>query len=158
MDKIVLRRFRNEIVFKDDFDAGNKGWALNYWGSYNPQKTNRIENSTMIFEATESDLADTRKEFGAYIDLRNGIYRGYTYEIICKVKSAEHTTMQFMLWLHDTLGGASSINTPLGTPSTSGETIKLEFEVNVTEAIRIHLHNKAGEGKILVNGVVVRKI
>lgn len=112
----------------------------------------------MIFEATESDLVDPRKEFGAFIDLRNGIYRGFTYEIICKVKSEENTTMKFMLWLHDTLGGASSINSLLETPATSGETIKLKFEVNVTEAIRIHLHNRAGEGKILVDEVVVRKI
>jgi len=147
-----------KIVFKDDFHAGNKGWFLNYWSSNNPQKTNRIENSVMIFEANESDLLDPRREFGAYIDLRDRIYRECTYEVSCKVKSEKQTTMQFKLWLHDTKGKVSNVETPLRTPSTLGETIKLEIKANTTEAIRIHLHNKAGEGKILLNEVVVRKI
>jgi hypothetical protein len=158
LDKLLLNRFKNEIVFKDDFHAGNKGWILNYWRSKNPLKTNRIENSIMIFEATENDLVNSNKEFGAYIDLRNGIYRDCSYEISCKVKSEKETTMQFKLWLHDTKGGASNIETPLKTPSTSGEILKLKIKANVTEAIRIHLHNKAGEGKILVEEVVARNI
>jgi hypothetical protein len=157
LDKFLLQRSGGELIFKDDFDTGNKGWTLNYWGSNNPTKTNRIENSTMIFEATDSDLPNQQKEFGAYFDLKNGIYQGNTYEVSCKVRSENHTTMQFKLWLHDTHGGANIV-TPLKTPQNSFEIVKLNIVANQTEAIRIHLHNKAGTGKILVEEVVVRKL
>jgi hypothetical protein len=155
-DKSFLKRIKGEIVFIDRFNAGNRGWRLNYWGSRNPQKTNRIENSFMVFEATESD--SVKGEFGACFDLRNGIYQGNKYEVTCKVKSDENTTMQFRLWLHDTTGGDSSIRTNFKTPSTKLEEFKLGFTANETEAIRIHLHNKAGVGRIIVDEVVVRKI
>lgn len=156
-DKFLLTRFGTKVVFEDDFESGNKGWELNYW-TINTPKTNRIENSAMIFEANENELMDPRKEFGAFIDLRNGIYRDYKYEVSCSVRSEENTTMQFRLWLHDSIGGASSINTPWIIPPVSGEVIKLDFVANSTEAIRIHLHIKAGEGIIIVNEVFVRKI
>lgn len=156
VDRLLISR--GGLIFKDDFKIGNKGWRLNYWGSNNPTKTNRIENSTMIFEATESDLPTPAKEFGAYFDLRGGIYQGNAYEVSCKVRSEKETTMQFKLWLHDTVGGISNIVTPLRTPQNNFEIIKLKFVANQTEAIRIHLHNKAGEGQILVDEVVVRKI
>jgi len=145
-----------EIVFIDRFNAGNKGWNLNYWGSHNPRKTNRIENSSMVFEATESDLKD--EAFGAYFDLTDGIHQGNEYEVNCKVKSDENTTMEFSLWLHDTTGGDSNINTNSRTPSTKFEEFKLGFTANKHEAIRIHLHNKPGLGRIIVDEVVARKI
>ena len=158
IDRLLLSRSENEIIFKDDFDSGNKGWALNYWGSNDPIKTNRIENSTMIFEATEVELHSRKKEFGAYFDLRNGIYTGNNYEISCKVKAIDNTTMQFSLWLHDTHGSSSSL-TPMRTPNiASFEIIKLNFTATGTQAIRIHLHNKAGAGQILVDNVLVKKL
>jgi hypothetical protein len=156
IDRFFLKRTKGEIVFIDRFNAGNKGWILNYWGSHDRQKTNRIENSSMVFEATENDLVSGA--FGAYFDLRNGIYQGNEYEVSCKVKSDENTTMEFSLWLHDTTGGDSSITTDSKTPSTSFEEFKLGFTANETQAIRIHLHNKPGIGRVIVDEVVVRKI
>lgn len=158
IDKFFLKKMRGEIVFKDEFNAGNKGWQMNYWGSNNPQKTNRIENSYMVFEATESDLTNSKKEFGAYIDLKNGIYQGNEYEVICRVAADANTTMQFRLWLHDTRGSSSSIQTNYITPTEKISTLSLKFTSNKTNAIRIHLHNKAGLGKIKVKEVIVKKI
>lgn len=158
IDKFFLKKIRGEIVFKDEFSSGNKGWQMNYWGSNNPQKTNRIENSYMIFEAEDIDLIDQKKEFGAYIDLKNGIYQGNEYEVICKVAADANTTMQFRLWLHDTKGGSSNIQTNYITPTEKISTLNLKFTSNETNAIRIHLHNKAGSGKIKVKEVIVKKI
>lgn len=160
LDRFLLNKFRREIIFEDDFDSTSKGWYLNYWGSTNPQKTNRIENSLMIFEANENELVDPKKEFGAYVDVRNGIYQGYTYEISCKVKSDIETTMGFQLWVHDTTGGISSVWEPskFFSPQTSFREIKLKFIATSTGAIRVHLHNKAGKGRILVDNVSVVKV
>lgn len=158
LDRFFLGRTKDEVIFIDKFDAGNKGWNLNHWRSQNPKKTNRIENSSMVFEATESDWPDKRNENGANLNLRNGIYQGNKYEVMCRVKSVENTTMQFRLWLHDTTGGDSSKATDFETPPAQFKEVKLEYTANETEAIRIHLHCKAGAGKIIVDEVVVRKI
>jgi hypothetical protein len=150
---------KGEIVFIDKFDTDNKGWNLNHWKSNNPQKTNRIENPYMIFEATESDWP-IRNENGANFNLRKGLEQGKKYEVVCKVRSDKNTTMQFRLWLHDAKlhGAGNSIKTDFKTPSTEFEEFKLEYTANETEAMRIHLHNKAGAGRIIVDEVVVRKI
>lgn len=150
-----------EIIFDDDF-VNNRGWFLNYWGTTNPSKTNRIENSMMIFEAEEEELLSTKKEFGAYIDLKNGIRESVTYEIHCKVKSDINTTMGFQIWVHDTLGGnpAVSVKEPshFYLPDRNYKTIKLRYRANSTNAIRIHLHNKGGKGKILVDKITVYRL
>lgn len=154
---------KKELVFEDDFD-NNKGWILNYWGTTNPSKTNRIENSMIIFEANEDELLHPKKEFGAYIDLKNGIHEGSIYEITCKVKSELGTTMKFQLWLHDNvIGNNSSMRTvkypnALEIPDSNFKEIKLRFVATVTNGIRIHLHNKGGRGKILVDKVTVSRI
>lgn len=163
LDKLFMFGRNKELIFKDDFNA-NQGWQLNYWGTTNPQKTNRIENSTIIFEANENELKNANKEFGAYYDLKNGIYEGYTYEVCCKVKSDPNTTMKFQLWLHDNvIGNRSSMRTKkmpeeLETPSINFEEIKTRFVATATNGIRIHLHNKGGLGKIYVKEVAVYKV
>ncbi|MHB8067795.1 MAG: hypothetical protein ACYDIC_07840 [Desulfobaccales bacterium] len=156
-DKIFLRSLKGVVIFRDKFDSGNQGWSLNFWGSKNPDKTNRIEKSMLIFEATEDELNNENKEYGAYFDLKNGVYKGNRYEIACKVRADENTTMQFRLWLHDTRG-RSNCATSFLVPSKKSEKIKLEFTANETEAIRIHLHCKAGTGRIIVEEVLVKKI
>jgi len=163
LDKFFMQGKNKELIFKDDFNT-DQGWQLNYWGTTNPAKTNRIENSTMIFEAREDELQNANKEFGAYFDLKNGIYEGYTYEVCCKVKSDPNTTMKFQLWLHDNVvGNRSSMRTKkmpeeFKTPSNDFKEIKARFIATVTNGIRIHLHNKGGFGKIYVKEVVVYKV
>lgn len=158
LDKFFLKRVKEEIIFKDNFDSGNKGWNLNYWGSNNPNKTNRIENSAMIFEANENELKDSKKEYGAYLDFKSGIYRGNQYEVSCKVRGESNTTMQFLLWLHDTRSENTSIKTEYIVPTKKIQIVKLKFTSNVTEAMRIHLHNKSGLGKIFIDEVIIKKI
>lgn len=163
LDKFFMQKKNKELIFKDDF-SNEQGWQLNYWRTTNPEKTNRIEDSTMIFEAREDELLNEKKEFGAYYDLKNGIYEGYTYEVICKVKSDPGTTMKFQLWLHDNVvGNRSSMRTAkspeeLETPSNDFQEIKIKFVATATNGIRIHLHNKGGLGKIYVKDVTVYKI
>ncbi len=150
------------IIFEDDF-TDNKGWFLNYWGTTNPAKTNRIENSMIIFEATEDDLLHPSKEFGAYIDLRNNIKEGEVYEVSCSVKAELGTTMKFQLWVHDNIvGNKLSMRTEkypikLKTPSARFKEVKLRFVATSTNGMRIHLHNKGGKGRIFVKKVIVLK-
>lgn len=150
-----------EIIFEDDF-INDRGWFLNYWGTTNPNKTNRIENSTMIFEANNEEVLNQNNEYGAYIDLRNGILNGQTYEIICKLKSETDTTMGFQLWVHDTRGGNMDVSKKepksFYTPKNIYRELRLKYTANSTNAIRIHLHNKAGVGKIIVDKIMVLKI
>lgn len=94
-DRKFLMGKEGILIFEDKFESIGSGWFLNYWGSNNPSKTNRIENGAMIFEATESELQNDNKEFGAYYNLSNGIFEGNEYEVICKVKSDPGTTMRF---------------------------------------------------------------
>lgn len=163
-DRFFLKARKKERIFEDDFLNNNNGWLLNYWGSTNPGKTNRIENSMMIFEANKNELFNQDGEFGAYFDLKNGIYEGLTYEVSCLVKSDPNTTMQFQLWLHDNvLGNNSSLRSKkypvkFETPGTKFKEIKVKFVATATNGIRIHLHNKGGLGKIYVDKVSVMKI
>lgn len=158
LDKFFLSKSYGEIIFKEEFRTGGKGWFLNYWGSKNPQRTNRIESSGMVFEAIEGELENENSEYGACFDLKNGIYQGNKYEVICKVYSEKGTTMKFRLWLHDTIGGEANVQTPYRTPGSNIETLKLEFIATGTNALRIHLHAKAGLGKIIVREVIVKKV
>jgi hypothetical protein len=158
IDKTFLKFFKTQIIFRDkNFNA----WFLNYWGSKNQHKTNRIENEQLIFEATAEDLENDENQFGAFYDLRNGIYEGNKYEISCQVKSENNCTMKFQLWVHDTVGGpGKSIifpNTPI-TPKETWETIKVIYIAGTTNALRIHLHNYGGQGRIIVKEVLVRKV
>jgi predicted membrane protein len=158
-DKKILSKTINEIVFLENFKPYNNGWNLNYWGSTNPSKTNKIENGEMIFEADNNEWINNNNENGAYFDLRNGIYEGNKYLVSCKLKSTKNTTMGFRLWLHD-IEGNSSVVYPKDffTPDEKNETVELEFTATKTNGIRIHLHNKAGLGKIIIKEVKVIKI
>ncbi len=158
-DKALLQKLGKTTIFEDEFDFGNKGWALNYWGSNNPDKTCRIENSSIVFQAEEADLVDTRKEYGAYFDLKNGIYEGSKYEVSCWVKSEQGTTMGFKLWVHDTMGhNDGKFPANFYMPGVDFEEVKLGFTGTSSQGLRIHLHNKAGSGKILVDKVRVIKV
>lgn len=159
IDKTLLKRAKKEIIFEDDFSFGNKGWKLNYWSSNDQDKTCRIEHASMIFEAEDSDLVDKRKENGAYFDLTNGVYENSRYEISCWVKSSKNTTMGFKLWVHDKQGNADmKFPASFFTPGREYKEIKVTFIGTKSQALRIHLHYKAGKGKIFVNKVVVTKI
>lgn len=158
IDRKLLQKLGKTIIFKDDFDS-DQGWLLNYWGSNNPNKTCRFEDSSMVFEADETALMDDRKEYGAYYDLTSGIYEGSKYEISCWVKSEEKTSMGFKLWVHDTRN-QNGIKFPARfyTPGSDLEEIKVGFTATSSQALRIHLHNKAGTGKIIVDKVLVTKV
>lgn len=157
--KYLIKKRKKEIVFEDDFDFGNKGWQLNYRGSNNPDKTCRIEQSSMVFEAEDSDLTNPRKENGAYIDLESGFYQGSRYEISSWVKSSENTRMGFKLWVHDKLGKAEmKFPAKFYTPGNEYEEVKVGFIATQSQALRIHLHYKAGKGKIFVDRVKVVKV
>jgi len=158
VDRLLLKSKRTELIFEDTF-ASNLGWNLNYWGSTNPSKTNRIDNSQMIFEATPSEVTNKDGFFGAFFDLRNGIYQGNLYEVTCFVRSTANSTMGFQLWLHDTTGNSSLLTPekPL-TPPTSGQEVSLKWKATNSNAMRIHLHCKAGVGSIIVEKVAVYKI
>jgi hypothetical protein len=159
IDKLLLKKLKREVIFKETFTSIKIGWHLNYWGTSNPKKTNRIENSMMIFEAEESELTHESKCFGAYYDLRTSIYDGYKYEVSCKVFAGPNTTMGFQLWLHDTRGN-NEVFMPIKqeAPSTSIQTITAIYTANDSGGIRIHLHNKGGKGNIYIKEITVTKI
>ena len=156
IDRKILSRLISETVFFDNFSK-DIAWVLNYWGSTNPQKTNRIQNGNMIFEAIQGEWPNQNYENGAYIDLRNGIIEGLSYTIKCRVKSSIGSTMGFKLWLHD-IKGNNSMTTPIAfetPPSDNYKEFSLIFKATETNGIRLHLHCKAGEGFIVVDSVKV---
>ena len=160
LNRYVISRLFSEVIFREDFSSNANFWAMNYWGSTNANKTNRIENNRMIFEAlpTEWAWSGSPGQGGAYYDLRTGIVKGLNYIIECKVKSAPSTTMKFQLWLHDTVE-KNSVRGEVETPPTNDyKTYTLKFKATDSQAIRIHLHCFAGQGQIIVDEVrVVRK-
>ncbi len=156
-DKKVLSRLISETVFFDDFDKDNYAWIFNYWGSTNPQKTNRIQNGCMVFEANQNEWPNQNFQNGALIDLRNGIIEGLNYTVKCKVKSSLNSTMGFKLWLHD-IKENNSMTNPIAfetPPSDDYKEYSLTFKATETNAIRIHLHCKAGVGFLEVDSVKV---
>jgi len=160
INKYIISRLFSETIFKEDFSSNANFWAMNYWGSTNPHRTNRIENNQMIFEALPSEWAWSGGpgQGGAYHDLRTGIVSGFTYIVECKVKSTPSTTMRFQLWLHDT-EEKNTVRGEIETPPVDDfKTYKLKFKATDSRAIRIHLHCYAGQGRIIVDEVrVVRK-
>lgn len=158
IDKFLLRGGKNTI-FLERFGAPRVGWILNYWGSNNPTKTARFESSNLIFEAQNSDLTDSRHENGAYFDLTNGIYQGNTYEVSCKVRADQGSTMSFQLWVHD-VQGQNDVKYPttLVTPTETYQTLRVRFVATASQGLRVHLHTRAGTGKIYVNEVKVVKL
>ncbi len=162
-DKKYLNKKEGVVIYEHDFRYGDSGWVKNYWGSTNPQKTNRIENQSMIFEATPGELLHENKEFGAYHDLSDGIYEGNEYEVSCVVRSEPDTTMKFQIWIHDDITGNGSTRRARfpeqpETPAETLKTIRTRFVASNTNAMRIHLHNIGGNGKIIIESVKVVKL
>lgn len=159
LDRKIFSKLITENIFLEDFKNNIHTWGLNYWGSTNPKKTNRIENGMMIFEASSNEWRQNL-EGGACYDLHNNIINGRSYEISCKVKASSDCTMGFKLWVHDVVG-EKSLNIPNDfevPPSNSFKEYKLSFTATNSNAIRIHLHCKAGKGRIMINEVkVIRK-
>ncbi len=154
-----LKKARDTIVFVDEFDFSNKGWVLNYWGSNDPDKTCHFDNSMLIFEALPNDLHNSKGENGAYYDLFQGMYEGSKYEISCWVRSEQNTTMGFKLWVHDTTGkNERKFPANFYTPGLAPEEIKVGFTGTKSDGLRIHLHTRAGSGRIVVDKVKVVKI
>jgi hypothetical protein len=111
----------------------------------------------MVFEAIQNEWPTQNFENGAYIDLRNGIIEGLNYTIKCKVKSSLGSTMGFKFWLHD-IKGNNSMTNPIAfetPPSDDYKEYSLTFKATKTNAIRIHLHCKAGVGFLMVDSVKV---
>ncbi|MDW3209599.1 MAG: hypothetical protein R8N23_07025 [Reichenbachiella sp.] len=159
IDRLVLAKIKKELIFKENF-TNPTSWSLNYWGTKNPNKTNRIQDNKMIFEAAPEELIDPNNFFGACYDLKNGIFNGNKYEVSCQVAATKNATMKFQLWLHDTKGGNSSVKYPITPtiPTEEGETIGVKFIATETNAMRIHLHCQGGSGRITVNEVSVNKV
>jgi hypothetical protein len=160
LNKYILSRLIHEVIFIDKFTSKAIYWAMNYWGSTNPQKTNRIENNQMIFEAQAHEWAwkGNPGQNGALYDLRAGITKDLFYTVECMVISTPGTTMQFRLWLHDTEGNHSVITEPETPPTDKPKRYSLRFKATETRAMRIHLHCFAGQGRIIVSEVrVIRK-
>lgn len=75
------------------------------------------------------------------------------------VKSDKNTTMGFKLWVHDTLGQAEmKFPANFYTPGIEYEEVKTGFITTKSQALRIHLHSKAGKGKIYVDKVIVVRV
>lgn len=161
IDRLLLRNIRRSLIFDDDFSI-NKGWHLNYWGTTNPSKTNRIENGSMIFEAKPEEVNNNQHEYGAFFDIKNGIYNDEKYEIICQIKSERNCSMKFQLWVHDTIGENPQVNVKEPkypyTPPNEADTIKLNYRANESNALRIHLHALPGDGKIIVERLLIYKV
>lgn len=150
----IFGKLISETIFVEDFKSSKNYWNLNFWGSTNPSKTNRIENNEMIFEANPDEWQNN-SEGGAYLDLRNGIQQGLTYHISCKAKSTSGTTMAFRLWLHDAMGKQSATTNWETPPSNQYKTYDLKYHTTDSQAIRIHLHCKSGQGQINIKEVKV---
>ncbi|MDD5489469.1 MAG: hypothetical protein PHP25_02210 [Candidatus Moranbacteria bacterium] len=153
---------RKQLIFEDDFSVIKEKWHLRYWEENNPDKNiNRIEYSTMIFEAEESQIANHEKKFGAYYDF-DSLSEGDEYEVVCWVKSIPDSTMKFQVWLHDNIMGGRSIwsarmpKYPI-IPSLRYQKISVKFIATTRKALRIHLEATPGLGKILVRRVKLLK-
>src|SRR5258708_18696611 len=87
INRYIVSKLFSEVIFIEDFSSNTYFWVLNYWGSTNRTKTNRIENHQMIFEAlpTEWTWSGNPGQNGAYYDLRTGIVNGLNYSVECKV-------------------------------------------------------------------------
>lgn len=157
------RSKENEIFIDNQF----KNWHFNYWAPKepDPSDTNYISEKGLVFQASPEQLKGTKGglRFGAYYNLKDNIIEGKTYSIQCKVRSEENCTMKFWLWIHDTVGGRTEVsktdpeNEPR-TPNSDGDIFKVEYTANNRQAIRIHLDNTAGNGRIIVEEVKVLAI
>lgn len=149
----------NGTIFFDDFEFSNVGWLLNYWGSKDPDKTCRFEDSMLVFEALPTDLENAKGEYGAYYDLYGKIREGSRYEVSCLVKSSNKAGMGFKLWVHDIKGhNETKSSANFYTPGINWEEVKVGFTGTRSHGIRVHLHSKAGLGKIFVDSVKIVKV
>ncbi|MFT3911444.1 MAG: nucleotide-binding protein [Ferruginibacter sp.] len=154
-----IKSTKRTLIWQDNFDNINH-WKMNFWGSKNSIKTNRIENGEMIFEATSDEVENENGSYGAYIDLTSKIENEKTYEIRCKICSLANTTMGFQLWIHDGKDGKTKVIEPLfpKTPSIIPEIIKVQFTATESNSMRIHLYCRCGLGMLKVSEVTVYQI
>jgi len=155
----VFIKIISERIFFENFSTTKHSWNLDFWGDANSQGTNRIENNEMVFEALLGQWSRGKGEGVAFYDLTNGVIEGLTYEVSCKAKSTDNTTMGFRLWVHDTNGNNSKTNPQnfVTPPSNNAAEYKLLFKATKTNAIRIHLLCREGEGSIIAKEVSVKK-
>ena len=154
------------LVIEENFKKNEGQWLLNYWNEKGSDKTNRIDDGSMIFKCSDDELIDSKRRgrTGSYRDF-NELEEGAVYEIIAIVKSEKNTTMRTRLWIHDnTVGHNSSIKSVFShrngvTPNYKKfEEIKVKFEVNERKAFRVHLDCFPGEGSILYDSVKIYKL
>ncbi len=159
----LLKRRVNEVVFSDDFsDLSPYHWSGPYWGG-NVDTVKRASGYIVFSAKPGSDWTRLHPdENGALIDLKNGIFEGFTYQVKCQAKSDNGTTMGFKLWVHDKgQPNAVSITDPKDGFETPGLELKdysVRFLATKTNEMRIHLHCRAGAGRILVKEVTVTKL
>jgi len=150
---------KRKLIWRDKFDNLNH-WTLNFWGSKNPEKTNRIEGSEMIFEAKLEEVENENGSYGAFIDVSDGVYNEKNYEVKCKICSLKNTTMGFQLWVHDGKNDKTKVIQPMfpKTPANDFESIKVRFTGTESNAMRIHLFCQAGLGVLKVSEVSIYEI
>jgi hypothetical protein len=159
----------SNVIYKENFQGHINGWVLNYKG-FHAHNTNRIEGSKMVFEAQKEDWNDEPN--GAFIEIHEGVFNAFTYEISCSIRASANSSMSFCLWVHDS-GGAkwetnpeiaksTKINSQPGDefhqPGEQFEAVKLKYIATYTNRLRIHLHCKPGEGRIEVESLTVKKL
>lgn len=150
----IIQKGLQEIIFLENFKTTTHFW-VNFGNSNNPNKTNRVENGQMVFEASSKDWENGNG--GAYYDIESGIQSQYVYVVSCRAKSTANTTMQLRLWLHDTKGNGSQTSNWQIPPNSHFKRYERTFTATEFEALRIHLHCKGGSGQIIVNEVRVTK-
>ncbi|MCU0360753.1 MAG: toll/interleukin-1 receptor domain-containing protein [Bacteroidia bacterium] len=158
-DAVRVTKHFEKQVWSDKF-KGPGSWIFNYWTKAQPNENefNRVVGSNMFFKALAENIGSN--EYGACIDIP-GLISGGSYIVRCKVRASPGSTMAFQLWVHDGRTNKNAAKSPLTlkTPAANYyETVNLEFTVNETRAIRIHLHCKTGKGFIKVSEVVLLQI
>jgi hypothetical protein len=155
----LLSKKKYALIFSDDFNTMSPyHWQGPYWGG-DPSTVSK-KGGYLIFSARAGAWTKLApNENGALIDLSSNIYEGFVYEVSCKVKADERSTMGFKLWVHDTKGENSTTDPKdFVTPGTELKEYSVKFKATNSNALRIHLHCKAGEGRILVKEVTIIKV
>src|ERR1017187_4940698 len=52
LNRKVFGKIISETIFVEDFSSSSNFWEMHFWVNNNQDKTNRIENNLMIFEAS----------------------------------------------------------------------------------------------------------
>ena len=152
---------KGTIIFLEDFETRSPHrWIAPFWGG--PLQALSWLGDGLGISARPGVWQNNiqHNENGAYIDIKHNIYEGFVYEVRCRVKSEINTTMGFRLCVHDTLD-KNEIRFPahgFRTPGLDLEDFSVRFKATSSNALRIQLHCRAGEGSILIKQVTVTNL